>query len=385
MKKNILLLSASMFVNMGIGLIMPITTLYIHKDLGKSLVTSSYVLMAFSILMVIGNLLGAQLFDRWNPKLTSYLGELFILPSLLLLTFFPIWPLYVLLLVSYGFGLGVLNSSINGYIAYKQKDDRNLFTNAYWLANLGMGVSTFLSGMFFSLSIKLVFLGAFLLFLLTLFIIAGFIPNIHIEHRNQQVKKRVTNRKTGSSLFNLVTLCLILIIVWIGYEQWNSNISVYMLSKNNSVQQYSILFTISTIEIVALQPVLNRFFKNTFTNEKYRMLLGVLLFGISYLSIVGAEAYWRFVLGITLLSIGDMLALTTTPALLNRFATDYNRASIQSIGGTAASLGRAVGPLVGGAMITVTNFAMTFILMFGLHFLATVVGFFLRGPHEEMR
>lgn len=384
MKKNISLLSASMFVNMGIGLIMPITTLYIHQDLAKSLVTSSYVLMAFSIFMVLGNLLGAQLFDRWNPKLTSFLGAGIVLPSLALLVVFPVWPLYVLLIISYGFGLGILNSSINGYIAYKQKKDSNLFTNAYWLANLGMGISTFLSGILFSVSIKIVFLGAFLLFLLTFFIIWLFIPNIKIVHHLAQNERyRIPIRKNKKDFFYLMILCLSLIVIWIGYEQWNSNISVYMLSKNNSVQQYSFLFTISTIEIVVIQPIFNHFFRNTFENEKFRMLLGILLFGISYLSIVGAGSYWRFVFGITLLSIGDMLALTTTPALLNRFATDYNRASIQSVGGTSASLGRAIGPLIGGAMITATDFTLTFILMFSLHFFVAILGTFLQNPQKQ--
>ncbi|KRM97094.1 major facilitator superfamily permease [Liquorilactobacillus aquaticus DSM 21051] len=384
MKKNISLLSASMFVNMGIGLIMPITTLYIHQDLAKSLVTSSYVLMAFSIFMVLGNLLGAQLFDRWNPKLTSFLGAGIVLPSLALLVVFPVWPLYVLLIISYGFGLGILNSSINGYIAYKQKKDSNLFTNAYWLANLGMGISTFLSGILFSVSIKIVFLGAFLLFLLTFFIIWLFIPNIKIVHHLAQNERyRIPIRKNKKNFFYLMILCLSLIVIWIGYEQWNSNISVYMLSKNNSVQQYSFLFTISTIEIVVIQPIFNHFFRNTFENEKFRMLLGILLFGISYLSIVGAGSYWRFVFGITLLSIGDMLALTTTPALLNRFATDYNRASIQSVGGTSASLGRAIGPLIGGAMITATDFTLTFILMFSLHFFVAILGTFLQNPQKQ--
>ena len=381
MKKNISLLFASMFVNMGIGLIMPITTLYIHQDLGKSLVTSSYVLMAFSIFMVVGNLLGAQLFDRWHPKLTSFLGEGIVIPSMLLLTLFPTWPLYVLLLVLYGLGLGILNSSINGYIAYRQKNDSNLFTTAYWLANLGMGVSTFLSGILFSINIKLVFLGAFLLFFMTFIMILVFIPNIKIQHQLKELNQQTPFKKNRKTLFNLTTLCLILIVIWIGYEQWNSNISVYMLSKNNSVQQYSFLFTISTIEIVFFQPILNRFFRNTFKNEKIRMLIGILLFGVSYLSIFEAESYWRFVLGITLLSIGDMLALTTTPALLNRFATDYNRASIQSIGGTAASLGRAIGPLIGGAIITFTNFALAFIIIALLHAVIAVLGMFLQKPN----
>lgn len=44
-------------INMGIGLIMPITTLYIHQNLHESLVTAGAVLMGFSLAMTVGNIL----------------------------------------------------------------------------------------------------------------------------------------------------------------------------------------------------------------------------------------------------------------------------------------------------------------------------------------
>ncbi|MFT8950420.1 MAG: MFS transporter, partial [Liquorilactobacillus hordei] len=159
----------------------------------------------------------------------------------------------------------------------------------------------------------------------------------------------------------------VIIFIWIGYEQWNSNISVLMLSKNISVQKYSFLFTISTFEIVIFQPLLRPVFKSNFENERLRVVVGVFMFALSYLIILDATTYWRFILGITVLSIGDVLALTTIPALINRYANDNNRASIQSISSTAGSVGRAIGPLAGGYMISQTNYNFTFIVIFVGH------------------
>lgn len=106
---------------MGIGLIMPITTLFIHEKLKQSLVVAGYVLMGFSIAMVLGNLLGGFLLDRWRVKGTHYLGGIIVIGSLAIIALYPIWPLYAFIVVFYGLGLGILNSAVNGYIAYLQK------------------------------------------------------------------------------------------------------------------------------------------------------------------------------------------------------------------------------------------------------------------------
>ncbi|KRM90654.1 major facilitator superfamily permease [Liquorilactobacillus cacaonum DSM 21116] len=355
-----------MFVNMGIGLIMPITTLFIHEKLKQSLVVAGYVLMGFSIAMVLGNLLGGFLLDRWRVKGTHYLGGIIVIGSLAIIALYPIWPLYAFIVVFYGLGLGILNSAVNGYIAYLQKKDNAIFTNAYWLANVGMGVSTFLSGILFSIGIRAVFLSSMFLFIITIIMIIFYFKPIEQKRKTKKDSIGKIGRDE-KSLVSLGIICLTVIIVWIGYEQWNSNISVLMLSKGISVQKYSFLFTISTLEIIIFQPLMRPLFKSSFKSEKKRVILGVLMFALSYLLILNATTYWRFILGITALSIGDILALTTLPALLNRYANDSNRASIQSVSSTAGSLGRSLGPLMGGYIISQYSYNILFIMIFSAH------------------
>ncbi|KRL04933.1 major facilitator superfamily permease [Liquorilactobacillus hordei DSM 19519] len=351
---------------MGIGLIMPITTLFIHERLKQSLIVAGYVLMAFSIAMVVGNIIGGFLLDRWKVKQTHYLGGALVCISLVMIIIWPLWSLYAFLVTLYGLGLGILNSAVNGYIAYLQKEDTNIFTNAYWLANIGMGISTFISGTLYTIGIREVFLSSLILFSVTLVIIA--LNFNSVEHSELKKENKPFNLSENTvSIRSLVIICLVIIFIWIGYEQWNSNISVLMLSKNISVQKYSFLFTISTFEIVIFQPLLRPVFKSNFENERLRVVVGVFMFALSYLIILDATTYWRFILGITVLSIGDVLALTTIPALINRYANDNNRASIQSISSTAGSVGRAIGPLAGGYMISQTNYNFTFIVIFVGH------------------
>ncbi|AMV62326.1 permease of the major facilitator superfamily [Pediococcus damnosus] len=365
--KNKFVLLTNMLVNMGIGLIMPITTLYIHGTLHKSIVTAGYVLFCFSGAMMIGNLIGGKLFDSWKQKPLMYLCGSGVVIALFLVGLFPQWPIYPILITCYGLCLGGLNSSINGYLAFLQVSDPNIFNNGYWFASLGMGLATFLSGILFGVSIRVVFFSSAILFLFTTLIIR---VAFHPIKKHVQTKPTTSFKsKTDRSFLNVLIICLAMIIIWICYEQWNSNVSVLMVAKHISIPKYSMLFTISTVEIVLVQPFMNRFFKPAFQSEKKRIILGLLAFACSYLFILNAESYWRFVAGITMVTLGEMLALIAIPAVLNRYASDQNRGTIQSLGSFAGSLGRALGPLLGGYFITGFGYNWTFLGMFIIHLL----------------
>jgi MFS family permease len=90
------------------------------------------------------------------------------------------------------------------------------------------------------------------------------------------------------------------------------------------------------------------------------------------LVIINADAYWRFVVGMTVVTMGEILALTAAPSLMNRFATDRNRGMIQSLASLSGSLGRSIGPVAGSALITLVNYNWTFLILFVLHVVGIV-------------
>ncbi len=365
MFKNKLVLLASLFTNMGIVLTMPITTLYIHETLHKSLVVAGFVLMTFSIAMMAGNLLGGFLFDHWKQKSSMYFGGSLTVLSLGLISIFPIWQVYSSLVMVYGFGLGILSSNINGYLAFLQADDSQIFNNNYWLASLGSGLASFLSGILFSLNVRLVFAFSTVLFLATLVIIRTAFHNL--------TKHKSRSQTQGNRSFHLVHLnqigfiCLGFVVAWIGYEQWNSNISTLMVAKGISIQAYSLLFTINALVLLLFQPLTRFIFKDSFVNDKFRIVAGILIFALSYVAIINAAEYWRFVIGIIILTFGEILAFPAIPSMLNRYATDNDRGRFQSLGSLAGSLGRAIGPVAGGYIVTSFSYEGLFLLIVFLH------------------
>lgn len=379
--KNKFVLLADMLVNMGIGLIMPITTLYVHNSLHQSLVVAGYVLLGFSGAMTVGNLVGGQLFDSWHQKKTMYVGGITQVLALILLAIFPIWPWYPTLLGVYGLGLGILNSAINGFLAFLQKEDAQIFNNGYWMANIGMAVATLLSGVLFDISIRLIFAGAAVLFLLTILLIRIKFPTFTVAQTNNESQKQQSAANSRHP-WSVVLICITMITIWLCYEQWNSNVAVLMTEQGISVTSYSMLFTISTVEIVVLQPLLTRLFRNSFRADRLRVILGTLIFAGSYLTLVYAKVYWQFVVGITFVSVGEILALTAIPMLLNRYAHDNNRGRLQSLSSLSGSLGRALGPLAGGSLITALGYGQTFWIFFLAHVVVTGMILLVRQPER---
>lgn len=367
-------------INMGIGLIMPITTLYIHQNLHESLVTAGAVLMGFSLAMTVGNILAGWWFDHAQPRQVLFAGNILTVFALLALTIWPAWPFFALLEILYGLGLGILNAAMNGYIAYHQRVNANIFNQGYWIASVGMGIATASSGFLFRQGIRWVFGGAALLFAVTFAVIMRAFQNIdRAPAPSERQRGPIDRRLLGS----LAAIAGMLIIIWIGYEQWNSNVSVLMLHHGISVEKYSLLFTVNTVEIILLQPIANRLIAQSFVHDKVKVIAGSILFGLSYLIIVGAADYWRFVLGIIVVTLGEILALTAAPSLINRYATDRNRGMLQSLTSLSASLGRAIGPLAGGALITAVNYNWTFLILFLAHLVGVAAMLTVRPPNHQ--
>lgn len=366
--RNKIFLLINTLLSMGSGLITPIITLYIHNDLHKSLVTAGYVLLLYSGMIAVGYLLGGRLFDVWQPEALVYIGGTLAIFFLFLLALFPKWPFLITFLALYGAGQGLWRSAFSGYMAIIQENDHDIFNNNYWTANIGMGIATLLAGYLYSVSVHLVFVVTALLFTSGLFIFARYFSlpkkQDHIEAGDEKLVEHVfpTEMKRAS----IAILCSFMFLTCISYEQWESNISVLMTSQGIPVQKYSLLFTIATGQVIIFQPLLNKLFPHKPWVERFRLMPGLFLYGSSFLIVLGASQYWRFILGIVVLTAGEILVKPTIPLLLSKYSDRQHRGFVQSLGSLSNTLGIALGPVLGGFLITATGYSGTFIALFVL-------------------
>lgn len=370
------LLILNIAFNLVMGFILPVNTIFIHKNLHESLITAGFTLMIYSAFMMIGNALGGVMFDRFSKRGTLYIGYGISIISLLGMSVHHVWPTYAIMLFILGFGMGLVYTAVNAYTAFIAEqmtgNSRVIFNNMYLAANIGIAIGSTAVGFIFKWSIFFTFFIPMMLFVISAIILvlkANLLDTVH-EHENNATSTHSISSDTvdprieiGSKRFNvnMFIICASIFIVWLGYSQWDSNLSAYMLDQGYTTREYGLVFTINAASLLIIQPVMNRVVSRIFKLLKYQIFLGTVIMGASFLLLPGAKSYLAYVMSMLALTIGESMVFPTIPALLSKMSTNKNRGTFQSFYSIFGSLGRAIGPYAGSLIVTALSFTNLFI------------------------
>ena len=161
----------------------------------------------------------------------------------------------------------------------------------------------------------------------------------------------------------LTTFFFALLVFWLMYQQWSSNLSVYMTGLGIPLRNYSFLWTLNAALIVVIQLFLNWF--NEHVNGIriiYQILFGLVMVAISFLILITARTYPFFVIAMIALTTGEATASPAIPALVNDLTPRAIKGRYQGFVNSWGSVGRALGPLFGGLVIDWFNYRSLFII-----------------------
>ncbi|CAJ1175947.1 MFS transporter [Companilactobacillus crustorum] len=371
------LLVLNVAFNLVMGFMLPVNTIFIHKNLHESLVTAGFALMIYSAFMMVGNAIGGVMFDRFSKRGTLYIGYAISIISLFGMSIHHVWPTYAFMLVILGFGMGLVYTAINAYTAFVAEqmtgNSRVVFNNMYLASNLGIAIGSNAVGFIFDWSIFFTFFIPMILFVVSAVILllrAGILDHVQekddseISERSYKVHEDVDPKiKIGPRRFNInmFIICASILIVWLGYSQWDSNLSAYMLNQGYTTREYGFVFTVNAASLLIIQPVMNRVVSKIFKLLKYQIFLGTVIMGSSFLLLPNAKTYLAFIISMLVLTIGESMVFPTIPALLSKMSTNRNRGTFQSFYSIFGSLGRAIGPYAGSLIITALSFSTLFV------------------------
>ncbi len=344
-------------LNAGAAFMWPLTTVYMNQTLGESLTTSGTVLLFMSLLMIVGNYIGGIMFDRWSPYLAGLIGSGMSLAAIIILIFFHSWPIYAIMLFVVGFGDGISATVENSYAAaIKSTSTRQVFNLMYIGINVGAVIGTLLVGYLFDLGITLVFLvTSFCYIMLFLLMLTEF--KVDVTPTKNTKENGATVAKANLRVIWLV--CLMIFAIYASYTLWESVLSVHMTNLHIPFRNYSLLWTLNGILIVIGQPLSNRIF------TKYKIStqagFGILILALSFFSLIFASHYGAFVGVMVIVTLGEMIGFPAIPVWVDELAKNGQKGKYQGMYNVALSLGRAMGPLVGGVMIDLFNYRILFL------------------------
>ncbi|AEA31155.1 multidrug resistance protein [Lactobacillus amylovorus GRL1118] len=340
----------------GASFIWPLTSVYLNKQLHISLSIIGVVLFCNCAGNILGSIISGRLYDKYNPYPLMLWGLGLDAAVLFLMAAFHGWPEYWVWLTLTGF-LGGWNGTLINSVAtsLKKYPSRYVFNVLYFSQNLGVVTGTLIVGYLYDFSITLLFVIAALLFVIA-FINAVFNYKPIIAFHKERMAKHKKGEKHKAEPMPKRNFIITMVffttlgVTWLMYMNWESNLSVYMVSLGIPFHLYSLLWTLNAGVIVIMQGILARF-PNIFKNLFHQIIFGICMFSLSFITLVFAKDFAHFALSMFILTLGESTAFPAIPAYVNDLSPLTSKGKYQGANMVASGIGRAFGPLFGGLII----------------------------------
>lgn len=340
----------------GASFIWPLTSVYLNKQLHISLSIIGVVLFCNCAGNILGSIISGRLYDKYNPYPLMLWGLGLDAAVLFLMSAFHGWPEYWVWLTLTGF-LGGWNGTLINSVAtsLKKYPGRYVFNVLYFSQNLGVVTGTLIVGYLYDLSITLLFVIAALLFVIA-FINAIFNYRPIIAFHKERMAKHKKGEKHKAEPMPRRNFIMTMVffttlgVTWLMYMNWESNLSVYMVSLGIPFHLYSLLWTLNAGVIAIMQGILASF-PNIFKNLFHQIIFGICMFSLSFITLVFAKDFAHFALSMFILTLGESTAFPAIPAYVNDLSPLTSKGKYQGANMVASGIGRAFGPLFGGLII----------------------------------
>ncbi|PTH42719.1 MFS transporter, partial [Staphylococcus arlettae] len=177
-------------------------------------------------------------------------------------------------------------------------------------------------------------------------------------------------KENRPQLLSLLLICAMFCICWIAYIQWESTIASFTQQINISMGQYSLLWTVNGILILVAQPLISPIIRLLKGNLKYQMYIGIAIFILSFFVTSFAQQFSIFMIGMVILSLGEMFVWPAVPAIAHKLAPTGKEGAYQGYVNSASTIGKAIGPVFGGVIVDTFNMQIMFLAMMALLFIA---------------
>lgn len=384
-----------MFISsIGNSFVWPLTTIYMHEQLHETLTMSGVILLFYSGANVVGSYISGILFDRHNPRWLLFGGTALATVVIALMVFFNGWPIYAFLLTAIGFFNGWIITMINSYGTKISEDGRFVFNMLYFANNLGMVLGTTIVGPLYQYahgSIAPLFSITTVLYVIFMVIVLSCFKNSKPSSAATQPTTAGNDNDAGTkmpsaNLWICWTFFISLCVIWMMYEQWSSNLSVFMTEQGISMTKYSLLWTINGILIVLCQLLIS--WLNRWYNNPYMLVyIGTFTLALSFVFLLAAKSYAWYIFAMVVLTIGEATVIPTMPAIVNSLSPVTVKGKYQGILNAYSSLGKAFGPLFGGLVIGAASYHLLFIIcalaIFGVEIMILVITRLKRQQTKE--
>ncbi len=340
----------------GGSLLFPFFALYITSKFDVGMTEVGVLFAAFSVSSFVGSAIGGALTDRFGRKGIIMFGLIASSFSTVAMGLIGTFQTFFFLALFVGILTDVAGPAHQAMIAdilpeEKRADGYGILRVAF---NLSVVIGPAIGGLLASRSYLLLFLSDATISLLTVILIAIFLPETKPEAHPDAPKETVAGSFAGYGLvFRDAAFMLFLGAVMLQvftYMNMNTALGVYLRNEHGTPESgYGLLLSINAAMVVFMQfPITRRITKYP---PMLMMAAGTLLYVIGFSMYGYVSTYALFIVAMVIITIGEMVVSPVSQALVAAFAPEEMRGRYMAISGFSWGIPFAVGPYLAGLIM----------------------------------
>ncbi len=340
----------------GGSLLFPFFALYITSKFNVGMTDVGVLFAAFSISSFAGSTIGGALTDRFGRKGIIMFGLIASSFSTVAMGLINSFQVFFFLALFVGILTDVAGPAHQAMIAdilpeEKRADGYGILRVTF---NLSVVIGPAIGGLLASRSYLLLFLSDAVISLLTVILIAIFLPETKPLAHPDAPKETMARTFAGyGQVFRNAAFMLFLGAVMLQvftYMNMNTTLGVYLRNEHGTPESgYGLLLSINAAMVVLMQfPITRRITKYP---PMLIMAIGTFLYVIGFSMYGFISTYALFVIAMIIITIGEMIVSPVAQALIASFAPEEMRGRYMAVAGFSWGIPFALGPYLAGLIM----------------------------------
>lgn len=345
---------------LGGALIFPFFALYLTSKFGVGMADVGVLFATFSLSSFAGSTIGGALTDRFGRKGIIIFGLIASSISTLAMGVADSFQMFFVLAFFVGILTDVAGPAHQAMVADilpedKRADGYGILRVAF---NLSVTIGPAIGGLLAAKSYLALFISDAAISLLTVVLIALFIPETKPEAHPDAPQPTVFSSFAGygkvlrDAAFMLFLGAVLLQVFT--YMNMNTTLGVYLRNEHGTSEwHYGMLLSLNAAMVVFMQFPITRRIKNF--PPMLMMALGTILYAVGFSMYGFVSAYFMFVTAMVIITIGEMIVSPVAQALIASFAPEDMRGRYMAVSGFSWGIPFAMGPYLAGLIIDGPN------------------------------
>lgn len=363
---------ARLITNMG-AFIWPLLTLILSRKIGYSESTIALISLGIGVIYLPATILGGKLADKFNRKKIIIIFDLLSIIFFMSCAFIEPSNLMTVLFVLAGLFANMEGPAFEALIAdaTKPQEREKVYSLSYLGQNLGFIVGAAVGGLLFENFLSLAFVIDGLTTLSSTILIIMFVAVINTEDlEDSEINEYENHADNDVSSFNilkkrksiLIQLFVFIFAAFI-YDQWSFALPLYMgtIFLDNGAKYFGLLASFNGFIVILFTPIMARLLQKF--NELPKIIIGLLLYSLSFLIIRDTVIYWVFFVMIFTFTIGEIINMLGSSPFISRRVPASHRGRINSYRSIGYFIGGIGGRVIMGWLIESFSYATAFLVL----------------------